>query len=155
MSTRVIAGIEELRTLVGQPVGVSDWFLVSQSLIDGFAEITQDRQWIHIDPVRAKSESPLGSTIAHGFLTMALLTHLQMQAVRIDGDFKMLINYGFNRVRFSAPVPAASRIRLHSTLASIEDLPGAVQVAWGLKIEIENQTKPALVAEWLVRLFLK
>jgi acyl dehydratase len=155
MSTRLIAGIEELRTLVGQPVGVSDWFQVSQSLIDGFAEITQDRQWIHIDPVRAKSESPLGGTIAHGFLTMALLTHLQMQAVRIDGDFKMLINYGFNRVRFSAPVPAGSRIRLHSTLAAVEDLPGAVQLAWGLKLEIENQTKPALVAEWLVRLFLK
>jgi acyl dehydratase len=155
MPTRVIAGIEELRRLVGQPVGVSEWFLVSQSLIDGFAEITQDRQWIHIDPVRAKTESPLGGTVAHGFLTMALLTHLQMQAVRIEGDFKMLINYGFNRVRFSAPVPAGTRIRLHSTLASIEDLPGAVQVAWGLKIEIENQTKPALVAEWLVRLFLK
>jgi acyl dehydratase len=155
MPTRVIASIDELKTLVGQPVGVSDWFLVSQQLIDTFAKITEDRQWIHVDPIRAKAESPLGTTIAHGFLTVALLTHMQMQAVRFDSDAKMLINYGFNRLRFSAPVPAGARIRLHTTLVAIEDLPGALQATWGLKVEIENQPKPALVAEWLVRLILK
>jgi acyl dehydratase len=153
MPTRVIAGVEELRGLIGQPVGQSDWFLVSQAQVDAFAEVTQDRQWIHCDPVRAQQESPFRGTIAHGFLTMALLSHLQTQAVKIEGDFKMLVNYGFNRVRFSAPVPVGARIRLNSSLLAVEDVPGAIQVTWGITIEIEGKTKPALAAEWLARLY--
>jgi acyl dehydratase len=150
---RVIAGVEELRSLIGQEVGVSDWFVVSQSLIDAFADVTQDRQWIHCDPERARTESPAGTTIAHGFLTMALLSHLKQQAVHIQGDCRMSINYGFNRVRFPAPVPAGARIRLRSTLQAMHDVPGGIQVTWGVTIEIEGQSKPALVAEWLGRLY--
>src|SRR5581483_25065 len=96
MPPRHIAGVDELKSRLGQEVGVSDWFTVSQALIDGFAELTHDRQWIHCDVERARQESPAGGTIAHGFLTMALLSHLKAQAVKIDG-FKMSINYGFNR----------------------------------------------------------
>lgn len=152
MPTRTIAGPEELKTLVGQEVGVSDWFTVSQALIDGFAKLTHDRQWIHCDVDRARKESPSGGTIAHGFLTMALLSHLKAQAVKIDG-FRMSINYGFNRVRFPAPVPAGARIRLRSTLQNVDDVPGGVQVTWGVTMEIEGQAKPALAAEWLGRLY--
>lgn len=152
MAARVIAGADELKALVGQEVGVSDWFLVSQPLIDRFAEVTQDWQWIHCDAERAKAESPTGQTIAHGFLTMSLLSHLKAQAVKLDG-FKMSINYGFNRVRFPAPVPAGSRIRLHSTLQSADEVAGGIQVAWAITIEIEGQPKPALAAEWLGRLY--
>jgi acyl dehydratase len=153
MPTRVIRNVEELKGLVGQEVGLSDWFLVSQSLIDAFAEVTQDHQWIHCDPERAKAESPLRGPIAHGFLTLSLLTHLKMQAVRIDGDFKMSLNYGFNRVRFPAPVPAGARIRLRSALQSVDDIPGGVQVTWAITVEVEGRPKPALVAEWLGRLY--
>ena len=139
--------------LVGQEVGLSDWYLVSQSLIDAFAEVTHDHQWIHCDPGRAKAESPLGGPIAHGFLTLSLLTHLKMQAVRIEGAFKMSVNYGFNRVRFPAPVPAGARIRLRSALQSVEDISRGIQVTWAITIEVEGQSKPALVAEWLGRLY--
>ena len=152
MPTRTIANVDELKALVGQEVGVSDWFLVSQALIDNFAELTQDRQWIHCDVERARMESPSGGTIAHGFLTMALLSHLKAQAVKLDG-FKMSINYGFNRVRFPAPVPAGARIRLHSALQGVEEVPGGVQVVWAVTVQIEGQPKPALAAEWLGRLY--
>ena len=153
MPVRVIAGVDELKKLVGQEVGVSDWFGISQALIDAFAELTQDWQWIHCDPMRAKKESPVGQTIAHGFLTMALLSHLKAQVAKVEGDFKMSLNYGFNRVRFPAPVPAGSRIRLRSTLLSVDDVPGGTQLAWGVTVEIEGQSKPALAAEWLGRLY--
>ena len=153
MATRVIAGVDELKGLVGQEIGVSDWFVVSQTLIDAFAQLTEDWQWIHCDPERAAKESPQARTIAHGFLTMALLSHLKAQAVHIAGDFKMSLNYGFNRVRFPAPVPAGARIRLHSTLQAVEDVPGGIQVTWNVTVEIEGQAKPALAAEWLGRLY--
>ena len=152
MPVRTIAGADELKSLIGQEVGISDWFTVPQSLIDAFAELTHDRQWIHCDVERAQKESPSGGTIAHGFLTMALLSHLKSQAVKIDG-FKMSINYGFNRVRFPAPVPAGARVRLRSTLQGVEEVPGGVQVVWAVTVEIEGQPKPALAAEWLGRLY--
>jgi acyl dehydratase len=153
MSPRVIADIAELRSLVGQEVGVSDWFEVSQSLIDAFADLTCDPQWIHVDPERARSESPYGTTIAHGFLTLSLLSNLHRQLVEIRGDFTRAINYGFNRVRFPAAVPAGARIRAHSTLQTVEDIEGGVQCTWDVSVEIEGQPKPALVAQWLGRLY--
>ena len=152
MPARHIASVEELKSLVGQEVGVSEWLVVSQALIDAFAELTKDWQWIHCDVERARKESPTGGTIAHGFLTMALLSHLKAQAVKLDG-FKMSINYGFNRVRFPAPVPAGARVRLRSTLQGVEDVPGGVQVVWAVMVEIEGQLKPAMAAEWLGRLY--
>jgi acyl dehydratase len=152
MPARVIDGIAELKGLVGQEVGVSDWFTVTQELIDSFADVSRDRNWIHLDADRARTESPYGTTVAHGFLTLSLLSHLHSQAVQVRGGFKTAINYGLNRVRFPAPVPSGSRIRSHHTLQAVEELGGAVQLTWADSVEVEGQQKPALVAEWLVRL---
>ena len=153
MGTRIIAGIEELRTLVGQEVGVSDLFEVTQTHIDKFADATEDHQWIHVNPERARTESPFGATIAHGFLTLSLLPHLAAQAVKVQGDFKMGINYGLNRLRFVSPVPAGSRIRARFTLQGVEDVPGGFQITWSVLVETEGGSKPSLVAEWLVRYY--
>lgn len=153
MPPRIIEGLLELKTLVGQEVGTSDWFDVTQELIDKFADTTNDQQWIHVDPVRAKAESPYGTTIAHGFLTLSLLSQLQRQAVQVRGDFTRSINYGLNRVRFPAAVPAGSRVRLHSVLNAVDEVEGGAQCTWDLTIEIEGQPKPALVAQWLGRLY--
>ena len=153
MLPRVIDGIDELRGVVGQEIGVSDWFEISQALIDAFAELTGDRQWIHVDQDRAKAESPYGTTVAHGFLTLSLISQLHAQVVQIHGDHTRAINYGFNRVRFPAAVPAGARIRVRSTLDSVEEIPGGVQLTWAVSVEIEGQSKPAAVAQWLVRLY--
>ncbi|HEV8059766.1 MAG TPA: MaoC family dehydratase [Gemmataceae bacterium] len=153
MPLRIIDGLAELKSLVGQQVGLGDWFEVEQSLIDAFAEVTKDRQWIHLDVARAKAESPYGITIAHGFLTLSLLSHLHAHAVQVHGDFTRAINYGFNRVRFPAPVLAGSRIRVRSTLQALEEITGGVQVTWNITVEIEGNAKPAVAAEWLARLY--
>jgi len=148
-----IASLDELSNLLGKEVGVSDWLDVSQELVNRFADLTCDPQWIHTDPERAKLESPYGTTIAHGFLTLSLLSHLQRQAVQIHGNFSRAINYGLNRVRFPAAVPVGSRIRVHSTLSALDEIEGGVQITWDASIEIESQPKPALVAQWLIRLY--
>ena len=153
MPQRIVEGVAELRGLVGQEVGVSDWFPVTQELIKRFAEVTGDRQWIHVDVERARAESPFGTTIAHGFLTLALLTRLHTEAVRLKGDWALAVNYGLNRVRFPSPVPAGARIRARSKLQGVEDIPGGVQVVWAISVEVEGGTKPVLVAEWVGRLY--
>jgi acyl dehydratase len=153
MATRVIEGIEELKSLVGQEVGTSDWLEVTQSRINDFADATEDHQWIHIDVERARTESPFHITIAHGFLTLSLLPHLASQAVKVQGDFKMGINYGLNRLRFVSPVPAGARVRANFTLQSVEDFQGGSQITWSVTVETEGGQKPALVAEWLVRYY--
>lgn len=150
---RIIEGIEELRSLVGQELGVSDWFTMSQERITAFAEVTGDRQWIHIDAERAARESPYKTTIAHGFLTLSLLSDFSQQAVEIRGDFSRRINYGINRLRFPAPVPAGSRIRGRFALHSVEDVEGGVQVIWNATVEVEGGVKPAVAAEWVTRLY--
>ena len=156
MATRIVNGIEELRTIVGQEIGLSDWLLVDQQRITQFAETTEDRQWIHLDAERAAVESPYRSTIAHGFLTLSLLSELSREAVDIQGDFKMRINYGLNRVRFPAPVLAGSRLRGRFALVSVDDFEGdgGVQVVWNVVVEVEGGAKPALVAEWVTRLYV-
>ena len=154
MSTRTINGIEELKTLVGEEIGVSDWFEVTQSRINAFADATEDHQWIHLDSERAKTASPFGSTIAHGFLSLSLLPYLAAQAYRVEGDFKMGINYGLNRLRFVSPVPSGSRVRARFTLQSVEDVPGGSQLTLVATVEIEGGQKPALAAEWLVRYYV-
>ena len=154
MPSRIVNGIEELRTLVGQEIGLSDWFLVDQQRIAQFAETTEDRQWIHLDSQRASRESPYQSTIAHGFLTLSLLSEFSREAIDIRGDFKMRINYGLNRVRFPAPVPAGARIRGRFALAAVEDFEGGVQVVWTVIVEVEGGAKPALAAEWVTRLYV-
>jgi acyl dehydratase len=145
--------IEDLKASISREAGVSEWFTVSQELIDGFAALSGDSQWIHIDPERARRESPFGATVAHGFLTVALLSRLVSQAVDLRTDSKMRVNYGFNRLRFPSPVPAGSRIRAHVTPNAVREFEGGVEIAWGVVVEVENQTKPALAAEWLVRAY--
>ena len=149
MSPRIINGIEELKTLTGQEVGVSDWLPVTQDMIDRFADVTGDHQWIHVDPERARRQTPFGSTIAHGFLTVSLLSQLSQQAINVQGNFKMRINYGFNRLRFVSPVRAGSRIRARFTAQKVTDN----EVTWLVTVDIEGQEKPALVAEWLGRYY--
>jgi acyl dehydratase len=153
MPQRVIEGIQELRTLQGQEVGASDWLEITQSRVNDFADATEDHQWIHIDVERAKTDSPFGSTIAHGFLTLSLLPHFASQAFTVRGDFKMGINYGLNRLRFVSPVTVGSRVRGRFTLQSVEDVVNGAQITWTVTVEAEGKQKPALVAEWLVRYY--
>ncbi|HLY17711.1 MAG TPA: MaoC family dehydratase, partial [Bryobacteraceae bacterium] len=128
-------------------------FAVEQSRIDAFADATGDHQWIHQDVARARIESPFGVTIAHGFLTLALLSRLSHDCFEIRGDFKMRINYGLNRVRFPSPVLSGARIRPRFTLQSVEDFDEGHQAVWVVTVEIEGGRKPALYAEWVIRLY--
>ena len=142
--------LAELDTRVGEEIGVSSWFVVDQQRIDRFARAIDDRQWIHVDPARAKS-GPFGATIAHGFLTLSLLSHLLESTFSFE-DATTGINYGLDRVRFTAPLPAGSRIRARFMLRSLEPLDGGgIQSAWNVVVEREGSAKPVLVAEWLLR----
>ncbi|HUQ74616.1 MAG TPA: MaoC family dehydratase [Burkholderiales bacterium] len=145
-----MTAIRELEARVGQEVGVSPWVEITQERIDTFAKAIGDFQWIHVDPARAKA-SPFGSTIAHGFLTLSLLSHLA-EATFSFSDRRMGINYGLNRVRFTSPVPVGSRVRARFTLLKFEKIDGnGVQITWNTVVEIDGAAKPALVAEWLGR----
>jgi acyl dehydratase len=148
-----IESVKELGELVGRSVAVSEWVEVSQERINAFAEATEDRQWIHTEPERAARESPFEGTIAHGFLTLSLLSELMRTAVSVGG-LRMGINYGLNRVRFVAPVPAGSRIRGRFTLAALEELGGGAQATWEVSVEREGGDRPCCVAEWLVRYYV-
>ena len=142
--------IRELEARVGQEVGISPWVEITQERIDTFARAIGDFQWIHVDAERAKN-SPFGGTIAHGFLSLSLLSHLSEQTFSFS-DRKMGVNYGLNRVRFTSPVPAGSRVRARFTLAKFERIEAnGVQVTWNVTIEREGAPKPALVAEWIGR----
>lgn len=142
---------EEARQWIGREVGVSDWLIIDQSRIDRFADTTEDHQFIHVDPERAARETPFGGTIAHGFLSLSLLSHLGARAgnIRIRGA-RMMINYGLDRVRFLNPVRAGSRIRARFELAALDEKkPGQYLLKYHVTVEIENEDKPALIAEWL------
>jgi acyl dehydratase len=145
--------LDELRNHIGEELGVSPWHQITQQQIDQFAAITGDYQWIHIDPQRAARESPYGTTIAHGFLTVALLSQLINESVTIEGGYKLRVNYGFNRLRFTGAVPAGSHIRGRFTLQSVKDVEGGVELTWLSTVEVEGRDKPALVAEWLGRTY--
>ena len=153
MALREFASLEELAGFVGQE-SASDWVTVEQDRINAFAEATEDRQWIHVDVERARRDSPHHATIAHGFLTLSLLSHLMSQAVRVTGGIRMGINYGLNRVRFPAPVPAGSRLRGRFKLVSLTEVQGAREALWSATIEREGASKPCCVAEWLVRYYV-
>ena len=145
----------DVRTLgnrIGEEIAVSDWLEVTQARIDQFAEATGDHQWIHVDPVRAAAELPSKSTIAHGFLTLSLLSTLIRESLHFTG-LRMAINYGLNRVRFVSPVPSGSRIRARITLQAIDAVSEGFQVTWLATIEREGGEKPAAVAEWVVRYY--
>jgi len=141
-----------LKTLAGRELGVSDWFLVTQERISQFAAATEDHQWIHVDPERAVRESPFGGTIAHGFLTLSLIPYLAEQVFQVRGD-RMRVNYGLNRVRFPAPVPAGSRIRARVALRAVKESADAVDAEVLVTVEGENAAKPCCVAEWIMRFY--
>lgn len=148
-----VESVEALGEHVGREVAVSDWLEVAQERIDAFAEATEDRQWIHVDPERARRESPFGTTIAHGFLTLSLASELARRALAVEG-VRMGVNYGLNRVRFVSPVPAGARIRGRFALVAVEPVrDGGVQATWNVTIEREGSEKPCCVVEWLVRYF--
>jgi acyl dehydratase len=138
---------------VGREIAVGEWFEISQERIARFAEATDDRQWIHLDAARAAAESPYGGTIAHGLLTLSLVVPLIERAVAIDG-VRMTVNYGFNRVRFPSAVPSGARVRARVAVGEVERAKdGAEQVTWHVTIEREGGDKPAVVAEWVARLY--
>ncbi len=140
----------ELQALVGQNIATSEWITVTQERIQLFADATGDHQWIHVDPERAAA-GPFGKTIAHGFMTLALLPRLQHEMYTVKG-IKLAINYGLNKVRFPAPVPVGSRVRAQSSLVNVEDVGnGAVQATVSTTVEIDGSPKPACVAESIVR----
>jgi acyl dehydratase len=144
-----LASLTEIKSRVGDEVGVSSWMLVDQARIDAFADATEDHQFIHIDPAAA-AQTPFGGTIAHGFLTLSLLSRLGAEAMLLPEGLKMAINYGLDRVRFLATVPSGSRVRGRVTLDSVEEkAPGQWLLRHTVTVEIEGQDRPALVAEWL------
>lgn len=151
MSARVV-DVTELTSLAGQELGVSDWHLVTQQEINQFADATHDHQWIHVDPERAKNESPFGGPIAHGYYTLALAPYLLSQALTVTG-VRMGVNYGLNTLRFPSPVRIGKRVRLRVKVNTVEKLAAGVQVALGLTFEVENETKPWCVAEVLFRYY--
>lgn len=149
----VIRGLDALKAAVGQEAGVTEWYTISQEMINRFAEATGDHQWIHIDRERAQLESPFKTTVAHGFLTVSLLPMLLKEAVVVDVNQKLSVNYGFNKLRFVSPVPSGSRIRVRVTPNAVKDVEGGVEIIWGIVVEVEGGSKPAVVADWLGRLY--
>jgi acyl dehydratase len=144
--------VHTLRDRAGQELGVGDWFAVTQERIQQFADATGDHQWIHLDTARAARESPYKTTIAHGFLTLSLVSTLLRETLKITG-VRMAINYGVNRVRFIAAVPSGARIRGRFTPAAVQPLEDGIQVTWSVTVEREGSDKPCVVAEWLVRYY--
>jgi acyl dehydratase len=149
MEPTVFESLDELRGAVGTELGPSDWYEITQRQIDLFAEATGDHQWIHVDPARAAA-GPFGTTIAHGFLTLSLVSRLFSQVIHVKG-ISMGINYGANRVRFPSAVPVGSRLRARGQIQSVEDVAGGLQTTTLITIEIEGGAKPACVVESLSR----
>ena len=143
--------LDDLRKLAGADLGTSDWLEITQERVDTFADATGDRQWIHVDVERAR-EGPFGGTIAHGYLTLALIIPLWTQLLPIDG-IRMAVNYGLNRVRFPAPVPVGSQVRLHARVASADGVSDGVQLTVEFTVELRGSDKPAVVAEALYRYY--
>jgi len=150
MARVAFGNLDELAAKVGQEVVVSDWLEVTQERINQFADATGDHQWIHVDVERARRESPFGTTIAHGFLTLSLLSHFLNNSLEF-GNSKMGVNYGCNRLRFTAPVKSGSRLRARFKLKEFQRIEGGVQMIWDVAMECEGQQKPVLVAEWVGR----
>jgi acyl dehydratase len=153
MPPLVLENLDALKNFVGREIATTDWFEITQDRIREFAQATEDRQWIHLDPDRAQKESPYATAIAHGFLTLSLLSHLSKQALQVPTDVGMTVNYGLNRVRFPAPVPAGSRIRARFTLQSVKSVGNASEAIFSVVVEVQSQPKPCCVAEWIVRYY--
>ena len=148
---RVVEGVDGLEALTGQHVGESDWLEITQDRVQEFADATGDHQWIHVDPERAEA-GPFGGPIAHGYLTLSLVSYLLPRVWQVEG-FGMGVNYGLERLRFPAPVPVGSRVRLRADLAEVQPLDSGVQVVMDLAVEVDGGAKPALVARGLFRYY--
>jgi len=153
MPPLVLESPQAMKRLVGKEIGVTGWLPMTQKRIEQFAEATEDRQWIHLDSKRASKESPYGATIAHGFLTLSLVSHFLKEAIEIQGGVRMAVNYGLNRVRFPAAVRAGSRIRARFTLLELKEVNDSLEAAYSVTIEAEDSEKPVCVAEWIVRYY--
>ena len=145
---------QALKEFEGRDIGVTDWFRLAQERIEQFAHATEDRQWIHLDRARASQESPYGGTIAHGFLTLSLIAHFVHELMRIEGGLRLAVNYGLNRVRFPAAVPAESRIRARVGLLACKEITDSLEAIYSVAVEMEGTEKPGCVAEWIVRYYL-
>jgi acyl dehydratase len=153
MAPLVVNDLQSLEEMVAREIGVSDWFRVTQERIREFAEATGDHQWIHLDRERANKESPYGDTIAHGFLTLSLISHLMKDVMEIRGGVRLAVNYGLNRVRFPAAVRTDSRVRARVTLFALKELPDCAEAIFAVTVEIDKSDKPGCVAEWIVRYY--
>jgi acyl dehydratase len=142
-----------LNEWVGKEIGVTEWFRVSQERIEQFAEATEDRQWIHVNREKARKESPYGTTIAHGFLTLSLISHLVKELIQVQSGVRLAVNYGLNRVRFPSAVRADSRIRARIVLNALKELADGVEAIYAVTIDCEHTEKPGCVAEWIVRYY--
>ena len=147
------AGLDDVRSRVGQELAVSDWLEITQERISQFAEATGDHQWIHVDVARADRESPFGGPIAHGYLTLSLLAKFSQESIAIR-NIKMGVNYGLNRVRFTSPVRAGRKVRARFKLAAYDEIPGGAQLTWNATVEIDGSDKPACVAEMISRWYV-
>ena len=153
MAAVIVDRPDSLREYVGKEIGVSEWLTITQERIAQFAEATEDRQWIHLDRELAEKESPFGTTIAHGFLTLSLISRFMKDVIQVQSGVGMAINYGLNRVRFPAPVRAGSKIRARVTLLGIKEVPGAYEAVFSVTVESEGGEKPCGVAESIVRYY--
>jgi acyl dehydratase len=153
MPTLVLGSLNSLKDYVGREIGTTGWLAVTQERIGLFAEATGDHQWIHVDPERARRESPYGAAIAHGFLTLSLASQFMREAIQLPGSVRQTINYGLNRVRFPAAVRAGEKIRACVRLQSYKEFPGYGEAVFDITIETEGGAKPCCVAEWIVRYY--
>jgi acyl dehydratase len=142
-----------LKDLVGREIVVTEWFPVTQERIEQFAEATEVRQWIHLDRTRTSCESPYGTTTAHGFLTLSLISNFVKEVIHIESGVRLAVNYGLNRVRFPAAVRADSRIRARVALLTVKELSDSLEATYAVTMESEHSNKPVCVAEWIVRYY--
>lgn len=150
--TTTLTGPDEVKAAVGQELGVSDWYEVTQETINQFAQVTGDHQWIHTDPEKA-AQTPFGGTIAHGLFTLSLGPKFSYEVMDMQG-FAFGVNYGYGKVRFPAPVPVGKRVRMRAELTNVDDVPGGIQITVTQTFEVEGGEKPVCVAESLARLFI-
>jgi acyl dehydratase len=154
VAATTLESVRAMKDFVGREIAVTDWLTITQERINLFAEATEDRQWIHLDRERAEKESPFKTTIAHGFLTLSLVAHFMQQAIKVQGGLRLAVNYGLNRVRFTAPVRSGARIRARIVVLSFKEIAGdAVEVNYTVTIEAESSEKPCCVAESIVRYY--
>ena len=149
----VLPSLQLLQAYTGREIATTDWLTVTQERIQQFAEATGDSQWIHLDPARAQRESPYGATIAHGFLTLSLMSYFLKEAIELPGEVRRTINYGLNRVRFPAAVRAGQNIRARIRLESCNELSDSVEAVFGVAIEMQGSDKPCCIAEWILRYY--